>query len=102
MIQVSLSETDLCFTSLFHEYLPSNYDASSPKPDFGMTAVHERDTILACIWILVDTLPVREVSTSFSVLFPGEDRIHAGTKIFCCPQIVQYLSSTRDSSYIGF
>lgn len=77
MIQVPLSETDLCFTSLFHEFLPIHYDASSPKPDFGMAAVHGRDTILACIWILVDTLPVKEVSTSFSVLFPGEYRIHA-------------------------
>lgn len=77
MIQVSLSETDLCFTSLFHEFLPIHYDASSPKPDFGMAAVHGRDTILACIWILVDTLSVKEVSTSFSVLFPGEYRIHA-------------------------
>jgi len=77
MIQVSLSETDLCFTSLFHEFLPIHYDASSPKPAFGMAAVHGSDTILACIWILVDTLPVKEVSTSFSVLFPGEYRIHA-------------------------
>ena len=80
MVQVSLSETDLPFTSLFHEYLPSNYDASSPTPDFGMAAVHGRDTILACIWILVDTLPVREVFTPFSVLFPGEYRTHAALK----------------------
>ena len=78
MVQVSLSESDLPFTSLFHEYLPSNYDASSPTPDFGMAAVHERDTILACIWILVDTLP--------AILSPFPWRVQNSccTKSFSC------------------